>query len=133
MLRDLAWRIRSDEVRHYKHFHAFFQKYQRTERLGRHQVLATLVRRAVELRNEDAAIALRHVAAWRRRSRLDDGAPGDVPSDSELRHQAYGVVSRHLLMDLVVRMAIKSLRLSPGVQRWLMKPLATIGAGIVRP
>jgi hypothetical protein len=133
VLRDLAWRIRSDEVRHYKHFHAFFQKYQRSERLGRHQVLAALVRRAVELRSEDAAIALRHVAAWRRRSRLDDGATAGVPSDRELRHQAYGVVSRHLPMDLAVRMAIKPLRLSPGVQRWLMKPLATIGAGIVRP
>jgi len=133
VLRGLAWRIRSDEVRHYKNFHAFFQKYQRAEHLGRHQVLATLVRRAVELRNEDAAIALRHVAAWRRRSRLDDGAAGDVPSDSELKHQAYGVVSRHLPMDLAVRMALKPLRLSPGVQRWIAKPLATLGAGIVRP
>jgi len=133
VLRDLAWRIRSDEVRHYKHFHAFFQKYQRTERLGRRQVLAALVRRAVELRNEDAAIALRHVAAWRRRTRLDDGAAAGVPSDRELKHQAYGVVSRHLPMDLAVRMAIKPLRLSPGVQRWLARPLATFGAGIVRP
>jgi hypothetical protein len=133
VLRDLAWRIRGDEVRHYKNFHAFFQKYQRADRLGRHQVLAALVRRAVELRNEDAAIALRHVAAWRRRARLDDGATGGVPTDRQLRHQAYGVVSRHLPMDLAVRMAIKPLRLSPGVQRWLVKPLATLGAGIVRP
>jgi hypothetical protein len=30
-------------------------------------------------------------------------------------------------------MAIKPLRLSPGLQRWLMRPLATLGAGIVRP
>jgi len=133
VLRDLSWRIRGDEVRHYKHFHAFFQKYRRSEHMGRHQVLAALVRRAVELRNEDAAIALRHVAAWRRRSHLDDGAPGDVPSDSELKHRAYGMVSRHLPMDLAVRMALKPLRLSPGVQRWIAKPLATLGAGIVRP
>jgi len=133
VLRELAWRIRSDEVRHYKNFHAFFQKYRRSEQLGRRHVLAALVRRAVELRNEDAAIALRHVAAWRRRSRLDDGADVRVPSDSELKHQAYGVVSRHLPMDLAVRMAIKPLQLSPAVQRWLVKPLATLGAGIVRP
>jgi hypothetical protein len=133
VLRGLAWRIRSDEVRHYKHFHAFFQKYQRAEHLGRHQVLAALVRRAVELRNEDAAIALRHVAAWRRRSRAGEGDPADIPSDSELKQQAYGVVSRHLPMDLAVRMALKPLQLSPGVQRWLMKPLTTLGAGIVRP
>ena len=133
VLRGLAWRIRSDEVRHYKHFHAFFQKYRRAEHLGRRHVLAALVRRAVELRNEDAAIALRHVAAWRRRSRLDDGAAAGVPSDRELKHQAYGVVSRHLPMDLAVRMALKPLRLSPGVQRLIARPLATLGAGIVRP
>ena len=96
-------------------------------------MLAALVRRAVELRSEDASIALRHVAAWRRRSRLDDGATGDVPTDRQLKHQAYGVVSRHLPMDLAVRMAIKPLQLSPGVQRWLVRPLATLGAGIVRP
>ena len=133
VLRGLAWRIRSDEVRHYKHFHAFFHKYREAEHLGRRHVLAALVRRALELRNEDAAIALRHVAAWRRRSRLEDGATADVPSDTALRHQAYGVVSRHLPMDLAVRMAIKPLRLGPGMQRWLAKPLAALGAGIVRP
>jgi len=133
VLRDLAWRIRCDEVRHYKNFHAFFQKYRRADRLGRRHVLAALVRRALELRHEDAAIALRHVAAWRRRSRLDDGAPDGVPSDAALKQQAYGVVSRHLPMDLAVRMAIRPLQLSPGMQRWLAKPLATIGAGIVRP
>jgi len=133
VLRDLAWRIRCDEVRHYKHFHAFFHKYREAEHLGRRHVLAALVRRALELRNEDAAIALRHVAAWRRRSRLADGAPADIPSDSALKQQARGVVSRHLPMELAVRMAIKPLRLGPGMQRWLAKPLAALGAGIVRP
>ena len=133
VLRDLAWRIRCDEVRHYKHFHAFFHKYREAEHLGRRHVLAALVRRALELRNEDAAIALRHVAAWRRRSRLADGAPADIPSDSALKQQARGVVSRHLPMELAVRMAIMPLRLGPGMQRWLAKPLAALGAGIVRP
>ena len=133
VLRDLTWRIRCDEVRHYKHFHAFFQKYQQSEQLGRRHVLAALVRRALELRSEDAAIAMRHVVAWHRRSKAAGGDASALPSDTQLRQQAYEVVGRHLPMDLAVKMAIKPLRLGPGLQRWLMRPLATLGAGIVRP
>ena len=133
VLRDLAWRIRCDEVRHYKHFHAFFQKYRQSEQLGRRHVLAALVRRALELRSEDAAIAMRHVVGWHRRSKAAGSGAAALPSDTELRQQAYEVVGRHLPMDLAVKMAIKPLRLSPGLQRWLLRPLATLGAGIVRP
>ena len=133
VLRDLTWRIRSDEVRHYKHFHAFFQKYQRSEHLGRRHVLAAIVRRALELRREDASIALRHVAAWHRRSRPQHLSDAAVASNEELIARAYRLVSRHLPMELAVRMAIKPLRLSPGVQRFVMRPLAMLGAGIVHP
>ena len=133
VLRDLTWRIRCDEVRHYKHFHAFFHKYQQSEPLARRHVLAALVRRTRDLRSEDGAIAMRHVAAWHRRSKAAANDDVVLPSESELRQQAYGVVSRHLPMDLAVKMAIKPLQLSPRVQRWLSRPLATLGAGIVRP
>jgi hypothetical protein len=133
VLRDLAWRIRCDEVRHYKHFHAFFHKYQQSEQLGRRHVLAALVRRALELRSEDAAIAMRHVVAWHRRSRSAASDAAALPTDTQLRQQAYEVVGRHLPMDLAVKMAIKPLQLGPRLQRWLLRPLATLGAGIVRP
>ena len=96
-------------------------------------MLAALVRRALELRREDAAIAMRHVVAWHRRSKAAGSGTAALLSDTELRQQAYEVVGRHLPMDLAVKMAIKPLRLSPGLQRWLVRPLATLGAGIVRP
>ncbi|MFL6696306.1 MAG: ferritin-like domain-containing protein [Vitreoscilla sp.] len=133
VLRDLTWRIRSDEVRHYKNFHAFFQRYQRLEHLGRRHVLATLVRRAVELRREDSTVALRHAAAWRRRSKLARNAQAAPASNAGLIKQAYQLVSDHLPMELAVRMALKPLRLSPGLQRFVMPPLAVLGAGIVHP
>ncbi len=133
VLRDLAWRIRSDEVRHYKHFHAFFQKYRHADHLGRGHVLAALVRRTLELRREDSTVALKHVSAWRRRCHAAFGSTGDIASTDALTRQAYQLVTDHLPMDLAVRMALKPLRLSPGVQRWVERPLAALGASIVRP
>jgi hypothetical protein len=133
VLRDLTWRIRCDEVRHYKNFHAFFHKYRQAEHLGRRHVLAALVRRALELRREDATIALRHVAVWRRRSQAGRVADDAVASNARLIAQAYRLVSEHLPMELAVRMALKPLRLSPGVQRLVARPLAVLGAGIVHP
>ena len=133
VLRDLTWRIRSDEVRHYKHFHAFFQKYQRTDHLGRCHVLAALVRRALELRREDTTIALRHAAAWHRRSRATRARDRALASNAELIARAYRVISEHLPMELAVRIAIKPLQLGPRLQRFVMRPLAVLGAGIVHP
>ncbi|MCK9684807.1 ferritin-like domain-containing protein [Scleromatobacter humisilvae] len=133
VLRDLTWRIRSDEVRHYKHFYGFFQKYASSENLGRRHILGALVRRALELRREDTTIASRHVAAWHRRSRPSRVSDAAVASNKQLIEQAYRLVSEHLPMELAVRMAIKPLRLSPALQRFVMWPLSVLGAGIVHP
>ena len=133
VLHDLTWRIRSDEVRHYKHFHAFLQKYRHSDRLGRGHVLAALVRRTLELRREDSAIALKHVSAWRRHCLGAFGSARDPASCAALTRQAYQRVTEHLPMDLAVRMALKPLQLSPGVQRWVARPLAALGASIIRP
>ena len=126
-LRELTWRIRGDEVQHYKHFYAFFQKYRTVEHLGRARVLAVLARRALELRNEDATIALRHASAWRRRSR---GGRACVAPD-ELARQAYRLVNRHIPVQLAVRMLLKPLRLQPRLERLVAPPLASIGRGVL--
>jgi len=133
VLRDLTWRIRSDEVRHYKHFHAFFQKYLQREHLGRRHVLAALARRALELRREDATVALRHAAAWYRRCRPSRGAGVALASNAKLIEQAYRRVSDHLPIELAVRMALKPLRLGPRLERFVLRPVAVLGAGIVHP
>jgi hypothetical protein len=133
VLRDLTWRIRSDEVRHYKHFHAFFQQYQQREHLGRRHVLATLVRRALGLRREDTTIALRHAAAWHRRSQPSRPAGAGLASNATLIGQAYRLVSDNLPIELAVRMALKPLRLGPRLERFVRRPVAVLGAGIVHP
>ena len=128
MLRELTWRIRGDEVRHYKHFYAYFLKYRDAERLGRRHVLAALVRRALELRSEDATIALRHATDWRGRLRATEHAA--TPID-EMTRQAYRVVNRHMPVKLAVRMLIKPLRLQPRIERIVTPPLASMGRSML--
>ncbi len=132
VLRALAWRIRGDEVRHYKHFHAFFLKYRRRDRLGRRHVLAALVRRAFDLRREDTTIALRHAAAWREGAAFAPTSAGVPATADDLTRQAYRRVRSHLPMELAVRMAIQPLQLGSGLRRWMVRPLAALGAGLLR-
>ncbi|MBO9685320.1 MAG: ferritin-like domain-containing protein [Mitsuaria chitosanitabida] len=131
VLRDLFWRIRGDEVQHYKHFYAYFQKYREREKLHRGQVLAALVRRALELRREDATIALRHAVAWRLRSGAIDGGPAPIADAEALAQRAIDLVGAHLPMELAIRMAIKPLALRPRVQRAVIRPLAALGRRVL--
>jgi len=131
VLRGLFWRIRCDEVQHYKHFYSFFQKYRDIERLHRGQVLAAVLRRLRELRREDATIALRHAVAWRLRSGAAAGRPAQSESPETLAQRAIRRVSAHIPMDLAVRMAVKPLLLRPRLERVVMRPLAMLGRGVL--
>jgi ferritin-like protein len=62
VLRDLAHRIRQDEVRHYNHFRTFFDGRRRDERVGRLAVLRKLRSRLATAGDDDAYIAYKH--AW---------------------------------------------------------------------
>jgi len=63
VLKSLTNKIRSDEVRHYKYFFKFFKRYNLLERHSRFTVLRTLIRRLLEIKNDDSEIAMRHVFA----------------------------------------------------------------------
>ena len=131
VLRDLFWRIRCDEVQHYKNFFAFFRKYREIEGLHRGQVLAALVRRALELRKEDASIALRHAVNGRLRTGGRDGGPAPIANAEQLTKEAIQLVRSNLPMGLAVRMTLKPLLLRPGVQRVVERPLAAIGRRVL--
>ncbi|MGF2021840.1 hypothetical protein, partial [Staphylococcus aureus] len=72
VLKEITDNIRTDEVRHYKHFFKFFKKYNQVEGNGRLAVLGALARRVMEIKNEDSEIALRHVFAIRYPDRVGD-------------------------------------------------------------
>lgn len=70
MLRDLTRRIRTVEVQRYRYFYRYFLKYRHRENLNRPRVLASLLRRAVELCRSDAEIGLHHAGNLRVRGRM---------------------------------------------------------------
>lgn len=120
VLKEITDRIRSDEVRHYKYFFKFFKKYNQIEGNGRLAVLGALMRRVIEIKNEDSEIALRHVFAIR--------YPEQGRDATYTRKKAARVnqlVRRHLSADMCVKMLLKPLdlpaRLQPGVHYPLAK------------
>ncbi len=120
VLRNLALRIRSDEIRHYKHFYHYFLRYRQQENLHRPQVMAALWRRVAELRKSDADIALRHAVTWRFRGL------GQQQSHNVIGKKMYTQMSAEYPFDLAVRMALKPLRLNALLQRWIEAPIATM-------
>ena len=125
ILRDLTWRIRTDEVQHYKHFYRYFLRYRRQENLHRPRVIAALWRRVVELRQSDADIALRHAAAGRFRGREHP------PTFNAISKQIYGSMAAEYPIELAVRMTLKPLQLSARLERWAERPLAAVARRIL--
>ena len=120
VLRDLCWRIRTDEVQHYKHFYHYFLNYREREHLRRPQVLATLWRRAAELRQSDADIALRHAWNWRFRGRAD------APAYEEVSQRLFALMRGQYPLDLALRMALKPLQLPAWLEHGVERPLGLV-------
>jgi hypothetical protein len=121
VLRDLTRRIANDEVRHYKHFFRYFNSLHNRERLGRHKVMGALARRLLEIKNEDAEIALRNVL------RIERGCE-DVPEDDvrALNSRCSAVVRRYLPLEMTVRMLLRPLHLHARVERLVRPPIVAV-------
>jgi len=124
VLRDLIWRIRCDELRHYKHFYAYFLRYREQERLRRPQILAALVRRIADMRHNDAGVGLRHAATWF----AGRVAPA---STAQTRRRLFELVRVNYPAQLAVRMALKPLQLPPGLLHRAIPPLAAIARSAI--
>lgn len=118
VLRDLTRRIANDEVRHYKHFFRYFNALNGQERIGRARVLGALARRLLEIKNEDAEIALRNVLRVERNQ--EDVPERDVRA---LNSQCSAVVRRNLPLEMTVKMLLRPLHLHAGLERFIRRPL----------
>ncbi|WP_198680211.1 ferritin-like domain-containing protein [Cupriavidus agavae] len=121
VLRDLTRRIANDEVRHYKHFFRYFNTLSGQERLGRGKVFIALARRLLEIKNEDAEIALRNVL------RIEQDRE-DIP-DREVRalnSRCSAVVRRHLPLEMTVRMLLRPLHLHARLEDFVRRPIVAM-------
>lgn len=121
VLKQITDNIRTDEVRHYKHFFRFFKKYNKIEGNGRIAVLGALLRRVLEMKNEDSEIALRHVFAIRYPDRARDSA-----YNRDLSARVNKLVKRNLSADMCIKMLLKPLDLPARIQPGVHYPLAKI-------
>jgi hypothetical protein len=119
VLKEITDNIRTDEVRHYKHFFHFFKKWNKIEGNGRLAVLGALVRRVMELKSEDSEIALRHVFAVRYPERAQD-----AEYNRELSARVNALVRRNLSADQAIKMLLKPLDLPARIQPGVHYPLS---------
>ncbi len=121
VLKDLTGRIRADEVRHYKHFYQYFKQYNRREGNSRWKVLGALLRRVMEIKNDDSEVALRHAFAIRH-----PDAPAGDPRLKAMTSRVSRMVRRNLSADMCIKMLLKPLDLPPRIQPGIQYPLEKI-------
>ncbi|MGC3962245.1 MAG: hypothetical protein QM803_02680 [Rhodocyclaceae bacterium] len=107
-LRQLVTHIRSDEVRHYKHFYRYFNRYNDIERNSRRRVAGAIGRRLIEARKSDAEIGLWHAFHFCNAHETRDGK-----AFAELLARVNRRVRRNYPLEQAVKMLLKPLHLPP--------------------
>ncbi len=120
VLADLANRIRTDEVQHYKYFFYYFRELQAQSPLGRARIAKVLYQRLQEIRDSDSDVALRHV--WQHRPPLFQQG-----SFEALSQRARKLVSGNIPIEQVVRMLLKPMDLPRPLERLIEPPLQKLG------
>ncbi|AMP16122.1 ferritin-like domain-containing protein [Collimonas pratensis] len=121
VLKDLASRIAKDEVNHYKHFFRYFRRFRQNEGLRRHRIFGALRRRTMEMKNEDAACALRHVLGTR-----SPAHAGDLATLERIHSKMNTTIRAHLSADMTIKMIMRPLDLPPAVQTMVAYPVTQI-------
>ena len=122
VLRKLAEHIRNDEVRHYKHFLQFFDRYDAREKNSRFRVLQSLKNRLVESRHNDFEIGLWHAYHSR--------YPGESRTGKRFAHVQSGIarnVRAHYPAGQAIRMLMKPLRLPAPITALIQPMLSPLG------
>jgi tRNA isopentenyl-2-thiomethyl-A-37 hydroxylase MiaE len=118
VLREITGHIKSDEVRHYSHFYKFYQQHHARERVGRSKSMRAIVRRVIEVANDDGLIAFRHAFAYRYPQRVFERRHYDAFLGDVRR-----IMRRHFPVEMALKMLLKPLYLPAGLQRVVLPPL----------
>ena len=120
VLKRIASLIAADEVRHYKHFYRFFQRYHERERTNRLAIARTLWQRMTEVDAEDGFIAFKHVFVA-----SNPGVEFQIGDYSAFRASARRLAKQHYPYSMAVRMMLKPLELSSPVIRVIVPPIVS--------
>ncbi len=121
VLKQLTSNIWSDEVRHYKYFYRHFGEYNQSEANGRWKISTTLARRLLEIRNEDADCAIRHIFSAR--------YPNESCDSQHFRAVSAGaraLVMRNMTSEMMIKMFLKPLALPVQLRPYVQQPLVKI-------
>jgi len=121
VLKQLTNHIKSDEVRHYKHFYQHYREYRAREGFGRYKVFRAILRRVNEIKSEDGDVAMRHV--------FNQCYPQHADNDAEFRKlnvRAQARLKRNIPAEMTVKMLLKPLDFPARLQTALEKPLAKL-------
>jgi hypothetical protein len=122
VLVQLAEHIRSDEVRHYKYFLQFFDRYNAREKNSRMRVLQSLKSRLIESRHSDVEIGLWYAYQLRYPDAKRDGKPFTSMQSGIARN-----VRAHYPAGQAIRMLLKPLRLPTFLNSLIQPMLSPIG------
>jgi hypothetical protein len=115
VLKRLAAEISADEVRHYKHFYRYFQRYRSVEQPSRVAILRTLLNRAAEVDSEDAFYAFKAVFGV-----CHPDLEFQKSDYAAYRDSAMQLTKSHFPHGMAVKMLLKPLGLSPMVGRAML-------------
>jgi hypothetical protein len=110
--------ISGDEVRHYKYFYRFFRRYCARENPGRVAVFKTLWARAMEVDDEDAYTAFKHVYLTHN---PDAGFERD--DYAAFRASVRRLAKDHFPYDMAMKMFFRPLELAPAIRRMVLPPV----------
>ncbi len=122
----LAEHIRSDEVRHYKHFLKFFDRYDAHEKNSRLRILMSLKNRLVESAQGDVEIGLWHAYRTCYPEARRDGKPFTSMQSGIARK-----IRAHYPAGQAIRMLLKPLRL-PALLSSILQPFLSPLALVIR-
>ena len=118
VLKRIASNIAADEVRHYKYFYRFYQRYHACERTGRLAIARVLWQRMTEVDSEDAFFAFKHV--YLASNPGSEFKPGDY---NEFRDHVRRVGKQYYPYNMAVRMMLRQLELRSPVTQVIVPPI----------
>ena len=116
VLCQLLANIKADEVRHFKYFYTFFQRFNKQEGNPPRRVAAALWRRIREIHSEDIRLAYKH--AYRSRNG-QDMPPGHF---ERFYAQVRRWAKQHYPYRMAFEMATQPLPLPQNIKRWMARP-----------